>query len=93
MKEKLREQMEQELEKALRNIAMRERYSLQLTQSQYADALVMSLRSYQKIEEGLNGCSALTAFMIIAHQEHRESIVNEVCQKLLTIYEGAMCYE
>ncbi len=93
MKEELREQMEEELKKVLRTIALRDRNNLQLTQSQCAEALVMSLRSYQKIEEGSNGCSALTAFMLLAHHDQREAIVDELCHKLLTIYQGALCYE
>lgn len=89
MKEELREQMENELGNLLRVVAIQDRNNMHLTQSQYAEALIMSLRSYQKIEGGENDCGALTAFLLIARHEKREAIFEEVCEKLLTIYEGA----
>lgn len=90
MKEDIREQMKAELGKTLRVIAIQARENMNMTQSQFADALVMSLRSYQKIEGGKCDCGALTAFLLIAHQSNRQMIFEEVCEKLLTIYEGDM---
>ena len=48
-----------------RELALRERVRLGLTQKQMAEVLIMSERSYADIESGVSACGALTVTLLL----------------------------
>ena len=88
--EEVKKLMENELGKILRVTVIKDRDELELTQSQFASALVMGLRGYQKIEGGENDCCALTTFLIIAHQKDRNAYIDSICEKLSRVYKNEL---
>ena len=78
----MRTEMEEELAKTLRDIALKLRGEYDLTQAKFGEALVMSERSYQEIEAGRNACSALTAVLIVLkldqHPEYKALLISRL---------------
>ena len=71
----MRNIMEKELKVILREYALRLRHEHGLTQAKMADALLMSLRSYEDIECGHSSCGMLTAILLLMKvSENRERL-------------------
>jgi len=85
----MRDEFETILKNEMRIIVLKLRADLHLTQSQMAEALYMSTRSYADIESGASACGALTVVLLIMMLPRP----NEFLESLKLSFEKAECEE
>ena len=74
----MRNEMEKILKETLRNMLLIERAKRNLTQKKMSEILFMSRRSYADLEDGVNMCGTLTAFLILmAQPDPHECLQNQ----------------
>ena len=66
----------------LREYALRLRHEHGLTQAKMADALLMSLRSYEDIECGHSSCGMLTAMLLLAKIYENKDLLDELFNRV-----------
>lgn len=84
----MRSEMEEELHKTLREIALKLRAEYGLTQARMSEALAMSERSYEEIERGKNACGALTATLLVLKLEEHPEFKALLLARLTKAYAG-----
>lgn len=74
----MRNELENTLKNATRELALREREKEGLTQEIMAEALYMSTRSYSDIECGITSCGALTVVLLLLRLQEPELFLQEL---------------
>lgn len=82
----IRHEMEKELKETFRDIVLKKRYERELTQAKMAEALVMSDRSYEDIENGETSCGSLTMILLLLDMENREEFLRDLRARLEKVY-------
>ena len=82
----MRLEMEEELHKTLREIALKLRTEHGLTQARMSEALSMSERSYEEIERGKSACGALTATLLLLKLEEYPELKALLLARLTKAY-------
>ena len=82
----MRHEMEKELKETFRELVLKLRYDLELPQSKMAEALAMSERSYEDIENGHSSCGTLTVLLILMKMENRDEFLAALYPKLEKAY-------
>lgn len=83
----MRSEMETVLKEKFRVLALKIRYERDLTQNEMSSLLVMSERSYEDLERGRSGCSALTAILLLMEIDDPITFLNDLRKKLKEAYE------
>ena len=74
------------LKHEFRDLALRERELLGLTQKQMAETLEMSERSYSDIESGASSCGALTIVLLLISIPDSEDFLQIIRQEFELLY-------
>ena len=82
----MRHNMEKELKEVFRVHALKARHDYNLTQAKMAEALVMSERSYEDIENGVSACGTLTVILLLLQMEDRDAFLSDLREKLEMAY-------
>ena len=69
-----------------RELALRERERLGLTQRQMAETLVMSERSYADIESGVSACGALTVTLLLISLPNPNDFLQKIRKDFDSLY-------
>ena len=83
----MRTEMEAELKEFLRDFILRLRQDKGLTQAKMAEALVMSERAYEYIENGDTSCGVLTTILVVLEMDDRDSLLGDLRIRLTRAYE------
>ena len=86
----MREEMEKILKCEFRELALKTRDRLGLTQRAMSELLSMSENSYCDIENGTYMCGTLTAILLLSMQEDPNSILQAWCKKFDKLYAKEM---
>lgn len=88
----VRSEMEAELKEFLRDLILRLRQDKGYTQAKMAEALVMSERAYEYLENGDTSCGVLTTILIVLGMDERDKLLDDLRARLTRAYEkvGAM---
>ena len=81
--------MEDELKAFLRGLVLRLRQDKGLTQAKMAEALVMSERAYEYIENGDTSCGVLTTILVVLEMDDRDTLLDDLRIRLTRAYEKA----
>ena len=81
--------MEDELKAFLRELVLRLRQDKGLTQAKMAEALVMSERAYEYIENGDTSCGVLTTILVVLEMDDRDTLLDDLRIRLTKAYEKA----
>lgn len=82
--------MEKLLKEELRELAIRTRDKLKITQREMSKRLAMSESSYSDIETGEYMCGTLTAVLLLIEQKDPNEYLKELNRKFTELYERAM---
>ena len=82
----MREEMEKVLKREFRELALKTRNRLGLTQKAMSELLSMSENSYCDIENGTYMCGTLTAILLLSMQEDPNSILQHLRIKFNELY-------
>lgn len=74
----MREEMEKVLKREFRELALKTRDNLELTQKQMSELLSMSENSYCDIENGTYMCGTLTAILLLSMQQDSNSVLRNL---------------
>lgn len=74
------------LKHEFRDLALRERERLGLTQKQMAETLEMSERSYSDIESGASSCGTLTIVLLLISIPDSEDFLQIIRQEFELLY-------
>lgn len=74
----MREEMEKILKREFRELALKTRDNLELTQKQMSELLSMSENSYCDIENGTYMCGTLTAILLLSMQQDSNSVLRNL---------------
>ena len=74
------------LKHEFRDLALRERERLGLTQKQMAETLEMSERSYSDIESGVSACGALTIVLLLISIPDPKEFLQIIRQEFELLY-------
>ena len=86
----MREEMEKVLKREFRELALKTRDRLGLTQKAMSELLSMSENSYCYIENGTYMCGTLTAILLLSMQEDPNSILQHLRIKFNELYAKEM---
>ena len=86
----MREEMEKVLKREFRELALKTRDRLSLTQKAMSELLSMSENSYCDIENGTYMCGTLTAILLLSMQEDPNSILQHWRIKFNELYAKEM---
>lgn len=86
----MRTDMEKLLKEELRELAIRTRDKLKITQREMSKRLAMSESSYSDIETGEYMCGTLTAVLLLIEQKDPNEYLKELNRKFTELYERAM---
>ena len=83
----MRTEMESELKEFLRDFILRLRQDKGLTQAKMAEALVMSERAYEYLENGDTSCGVLTTILVVLEMNNRDMLLDDLRVRLTRAYE------
>lgn len=86
----MREEMEKILKREYREMALRTRDRLGLTQKEMSELLSMSESSYSDIESGTYMCGTLTATLLLSMQDDPGFALTEMKRKFEELYKHEM---
>lgn len=90
IKKTMREEMEKILKREYREIALKTRDRLGLTQKEMAEILSMSESSYSDIENGTYMCGTLTATLLLSMQKDPNLVLMDMKGKFEELYQHEM---
>lgn len=85
----MRNEMETVIKEKFRILALKTRYERGFTQNEMSRLLVMSERSYEDLESGRSGCSALTTILLLMEVDNPIDFLNDLRKQLKEAYEIA----
>lgn len=86
----MREEMEKVLKREFRELALKTRNRLGLTQKAMSELLSMSENSYCDIENGTYMCGTLTATLLLSMQEDPTSLLQTLRKKFEELFAKEM---